>query len=628
MTLKELNEQMLQELHVLVTYHRYSRLLIAKPQKVREQSWKEYVSITGEIIQILHKIGDDSQDKLYEGMIQDEYRNGHDVHLIQRLDQKIETYIEEYTSRVRRCNVCGGKVFYAPLPRYYEEQRIRHGGKKTVPETLNSEEYVCPVCGSVDRDRLIVGYLQKKQLLQKGKKILQIAPAKAIDTYIKSNAEVVYETADLFMEGVTYRTDIQDMKEIASDTYDVWICSHVLEHVPDDRKALSELKRILKPNGIGILLVPLDLSREETDEEVGCSEEENWRRFGQGDHVRAYAKKDFLKRVKEAGFRLNALGKEYFGEEMFREAGLLDTSTLYVVEKTDLKRAASYWNNYQETERSRWWHSSEIIRHYNEKVCGKPLDGWNAGGIDLLKRRLNGRKLQKAISIGCGTGMKEIGMLKSGIVESFVCYDISQHMIDIATQNAEKEGFMERMNFCCSDFFASGCSAEAYDLVFWDNSLHHMPDARQAVKESERILKKGGFFFCNDFVGESRFQWTDMEMAIVNGLRLYLPDKYFYGPEGRIFKRFQTKPEVEQMIQSDPSEAADSSNILPAIEEIFSDATVIPTGGLIYSICLEDIIYNMEENSELLKYMLELDDQTIQFGLTLYAFALAEKRGM
>lgn len=121
------------------------------------------------------------------------------------------------------------------------------------------------------------------------------------------------------------------MKEIKDDTYDVWICSHVLEHVADDRKALQELKRILKPDGIGVLLVPLDLSRTETDEEVGCSEAEDWRRFGQGDHVRAYAKADFLSRVRQCGFELKMLGKEYFGSDIFREAGLTDTSTLYIV---------------------------------------------------------------------------------------------------------------------------------------------------------------------------------------------------------------------------------------------------------------------------------------------------------
>ena len=181
---------------------------------------------------------------------------------------------------------------------------------------------------------MIIGYMQRTDNLNGVGKVLQIAPSKTIDSYIRNILKPeIYDTADLFMKGVTYQLDIQNMAAIADETYDLWICSHVLEHVEDDRKALRELRRILKVDGWGILLVPLDLSREETDEEYGCSEAENWRRFGQGDHVRAYAKKDFIARVKECGFDLECIGKEFFGEEFFKNCGLIDTSTLYVVRK-------------------------------------------------------------------------------------------------------------------------------------------------------------------------------------------------------------------------------------------------------------------------------------------------------
>lgn len=133
--------------------------------------------------------------------------------------------------------------------------------------------------------------------------------------------------------GVTFQVDLQDMNMIPDNSYSMWIFSHVLEHVPDDRKALRELHRILKPNGIELLLVPLDLNMLEKDEEIGCSEEENWRRFGQGDHVRKYAKQDVMKRITESGFSLKCLGKEYFGEQLFKKNGLSDTATLYVVRK-------------------------------------------------------------------------------------------------------------------------------------------------------------------------------------------------------------------------------------------------------------------------------------------------------
>lgn len=69
------------------------------------------------------------------------------------------------------CNVCGQEVYYLPLPVYYEQQRLKYGGKKTIPETLNRQKYVCPECGAVDRDRMIIGYMQKSGILQTAEKV-------------------------------------------------------------------------------------------------------------------------------------------------------------------------------------------------------------------------------------------------------------------------------------------------------------------------------------------------------------------------------------------------------------------------------------------------------------------------
>lgn len=183
------------------------------------------------------------------------------------------------------------------------------------------------------------------------------------------------------------------------------------------------------------------------------------------------------------------------------------------------------------------------------------------------------------------------------------------------------------MRFICGDVFKSLEPNPQFDLVFWDNSLHHMENARQAVQFSYQILKENGYLYCNDYVGASRFQRTDMEMAIVNGIRLYLPDEIFVKPGGGEYQRFYVGPTVEQIINMDPSEAADSENIIPAIKENFIHADIRYAGGLIYLVCMEDIIHNITEDDPLLGYLLELDDQTIKFGLSQYAVILAQKRG-
>ena len=145
----------------------------------------------------------------------------------------------------------------------------------------NKCEYSCPLCGSSDRDRMIIQYLKNIGIDESKEetKVLHIAPSIAIDNWIRINCpHISYETTDLFMDGVTFKSDVQDMNMISDEYYDVIICSHVLEHVEDDNKALSEFKRILKKDGQLIFLVPIDLSSDVIDEEFGLCEEENWRR--------------------------------------------------------------------------------------------------------------------------------------------------------------------------------------------------------------------------------------------------------------------------------------------------------------------------------------------------------------
>ena len=243
---------------------------------------------------------------------------------------------KECADKLKVCSCCGETVFYEPIPQYYNEMKKKFNVTyKGIDETLNRDEYLCPNCHSSDRDRLIISFMKKVGVREakEGTRLLQIAPAAGIDAWIRIKCpQIEYETTDLFMDNVSFNSDIQYMNEVDDETYDIIICSHVLEHVQDDRKALHTLKRILKPNGMIIFLVPVDLKMDQIDEEWGLPEEENWKRFGQGDHVRRYGKNGLVSRLKEAFF-VHELGKEYFGSELFHECGLTDTSTLYVLTK-------------------------------------------------------------------------------------------------------------------------------------------------------------------------------------------------------------------------------------------------------------------------------------------------------
>ena len=240
--------------------------------------------------------------------------------------------------KYRKCVICKNIIdAYEPISLFFRKMQEQYDYFPGPPETCNTKEYLCPICHSSDRDRLCIAFMEKL-LKKKGKnlKLLHIAPAKPINEAIQMRfSNILVKNMDLYMEDMDYILDIQDMKDIPDNEFDLWICFHVLEHVHDDIRAMKELKRILVRGGVGILLVPLDLEQKKTDEAWGLSEEENWHRFGQGDHVRKYAKSDFIKRLKSVGFHVHELNKDFFGRKVFRENAFSETSTLYIVDKLE-----------------------------------------------------------------------------------------------------------------------------------------------------------------------------------------------------------------------------------------------------------------------------------------------------
>ena len=169
--------------------------------------------------------------------------------------------------------------------------------------------------------------------------ILEIAPAPPLSQLIRENikrhhlnAELI--TADYSAAKAMVQIDIQHMPVFKDNSFDFFICSHVLEHVPDDKMALQELYRVLKPGGTGILMVPINLAAQYIDEDPGVvNVAERWKRFGQHDHVREYSRSGFIERVNEAGFVVHEFGSQSFGRIVFFRYGLHSHSVLYVVQK-------------------------------------------------------------------------------------------------------------------------------------------------------------------------------------------------------------------------------------------------------------------------------------------------------
>jgi SAM-dependent methyltransferase len=161
-----------------------------------------------------------------------------------------------------------------------------------------------------------------------------MAPEKSLQCALQSSANIEYVSADLNSPLASVHTDITAMS-FNDNSFDVVVCNHVLEHIPDDRQAIRELARVLKPGGWAVLQVPIGAERTATEEDPWIANpDEQLRRFGQINHVRVYAGADYVHRLENGGFAVErySLPKQN-GEPYTQRFGLLQDEDIFIARK-------------------------------------------------------------------------------------------------------------------------------------------------------------------------------------------------------------------------------------------------------------------------------------------------------
>jgi len=212
-----------------------------------------------------------------------------------------------------------GKSYRKFLPYGYGKQR---------------ENALSPGTLSLERHRQMWLYLQNEtDFFTKNYKVLHIAPEQEFLRKFKKMKNLDYTSADLFSPIVDVKADILDLP-FEDESFDVIFCNHVLEHIEDDRKAMSELYRVMKKGGWGILQVPMKNSLEKTYEDFTITDpKERQKNFGQYDHVRWYGM-DYFDRLKPVGFDAEAnFYSQKFSDADIKKFGLNRNEILPIVRK-------------------------------------------------------------------------------------------------------------------------------------------------------------------------------------------------------------------------------------------------------------------------------------------------------
>ncbi len=220
--------------------------------------------------------------------------------------QKIETILNKKGTK-RKCYICK-QTFNYFLPYLGGSKNVSPWFQKLQEMGSDIDNFYCPHCECFDRERHLFMYFDKLSLWDriKGGNVLHFAPEYHLSKKIESLSPNLYVKADLFPSDDSIQQMDATSIPYEEATFDFLIFNHILEHIPDYKKALAGLYRVLKPNGVAIMQTPFSKLLQRNFEDEGINTDElRLLYYGQEDHVRIFSERDLLQGFTDTGFRLN-----------------------------------------------------------------------------------------------------------------------------------------------------------------------------------------------------------------------------------------------------------------------------------------------------------------------------------
>lgn len=206
-------------------------------------------------------------------------------------------------------------------------------------------------------------------------------------------------------------------------------------------------------------------------------------------------------------------------------------------------------------------------------------------------------------SLGCGSGHLERTLINNFnyAYEEIHGFDINPHLIEFANQESKRLG-LDHVNYFLMDLDKPQLNPSYYDLIIFFHSLHHVENLEKSLKEVKKALKNNGLLLIVDFIGPSRFQWSDKQIEIAQELLDIIPFKYkrvlSVTETASSHKTKITRPSPDEVAQGDPSEAVRSSDIMPIVANEFRIIEKKFMGGTLLSLLFHDIAGNFNETDD------------------------------
>lgn len=219
---------------------------------------------------------------------------------------------------------------------------------------------------------------------------------------------------------------------------------------------------------------------------------------------------------------------------------------------TEIQSASRFWDGEVQTPTHISWMAHPLVREYINESISEPERGWP---FDWFQRTYPGRLFDNGLSIGCGTGALERDAIKRGICERIEGIDGSEVSLEIARREAMAADMGDRLTYRRDDFNDLSLSPSAYDIVFFQQSLHHVSRMERLLRQVARSLRPGGLVYLDEFIGPSRTYWTERRTAFYRAAYRLIPR------EVRFFDDLRMPVQYEDL-----SEAIRSGEILSRLK--------------------------------------------------------------
>jgi ubiquinone/menaquinone biosynthesis C-methylase UbiE len=279
----------------------------------------------------------------------------------------------------------------------------------------------------------------------------------------------------------------------------------------------------------------------------------------------------------------NALNRADIGHvmDLARSGKLWETARWLVASKTGRVR-----HTWRETAPPTIW---EDLPWFEARINLLASGDEAVGHMEYLASRHLGEGLS-ALSLGCGDGAEELKWAATGRFQRIVGIDVTPELIETATATAASSPHAEVLDFRVDDAETLDIAAHSLDAVIFEHALHHFKPVRTVLERVQRWLRPDGLVLVNEFVGPTRFQWTERQLEVANALLSLLPRHLRRQVNGRV--RTRVVPPSKLAMRMDPSEAIQSSQIIPLLDELFDRVELRRMGGTLGHLVFARIAQN------------------------------------